>query len=582
MPNFEVPGDPDAVVGRVTLMQEQATTFTAVATGLEKITTDGWTGRAADRFRERFEPEPERWHDAGNGFRTAAAALSRYAEALRSAQSRARWAQGEHARGDEVTLSARAAYDADVSNARRDVAIANAAGHPTTLTIVPFDDPGASIRSAALAELASVRVDLDGAAHACAGEVRAGCATAPEKRNWFESGVAFVGGVLAGAGEAVWDLAEMGFDFTFGPYVDLLSVATGDVTVEELAAKNQLKMDQATALFNAIKDDPMEFGKNVGKSLLDWDTWSDDPARALGHLVPDAVATVLSGGAGAGARALRGLEGLHDVSLLSRPLHGLEALRGTKVLSLAGLSKLDDAALLTHLDELSDLDRARLLRRGEDLTPRAMEDLFSPRRNGEPANLGVLDDTFHGGAPQQRLDHPPFDGSLVNLHGRGDPGSGLFWTDPAELLSHRTEGAAMDRLALRPEWYTKEAADGGHVFSHRDEITLRDFSSAEDHRMNVGAIAPQDRFDALDGWRGEGPAPADFDGRAIPDIQPGGATQYVSGLDDAPWTRAAPSWTGPAPWVSATPNGAWVGFAQGTGVGVVGSAATGASAQEGP
>jgi hypothetical protein len=32
---------------------------------------------------------------------------------------------------------------------------------------------------------------------------------------------------------------------------------------------------------------------------LDWDTWADDPARAIGHLVPDAVAAVATAGTGA-------------------------------------------------------------------------------------------------------------------------------------------------------------------------------------------------------------------------------------------------------------------------------------------
>ena len=50
-------------------------------------------------------------------------------------------------------------------------------------------------------------------------------------------------------------------------------------------------------MWNALKADPLGFGKEVGKAVLDWDTWADDPARALGHLVPDAIVAVATGGA---------------------------------------------------------------------------------------------------------------------------------------------------------------------------------------------------------------------------------------------------------------------------------------------
>jgi hypothetical protein len=41
----------------------------------------------------------------------------------------------------------------------------------------------------------------------------------------------------------------------------------------------------------------------LGRAVLDWDTWSSNPVRALGHLVPDALAAGASGGSAAGVRA---------------------------------------------------------------------------------------------------------------------------------------------------------------------------------------------------------------------------------------------------------------------------------------
>jgi len=50
-------------------------------------------------------------------------------------------------------------------------------------------------------------------------------------------------------------------------------------------------------------EDPVQLGMDVGKAVLDWDTWRTNPVRAVGHLVPDAVAAVGSGGTAAGVRA---------------------------------------------------------------------------------------------------------------------------------------------------------------------------------------------------------------------------------------------------------------------------------------
>jgi hypothetical protein len=57
--------------------------------------------------------------EAGDGFVTAASGLEAFATAIENAKTRAGWAEGEYARGEQVTTDARAAYDADVAAARR-------------------------------------------------------------------------------------------------------------------------------------------------------------------------------------------------------------------------------------------------------------------------------------------------------------------------------------------------------------------------------------------------------------------------------------------------------------------------------
>ncbi len=326
-------------------MRSKAEMLVTTGDALSKITTDGWNSRAADRFREKFETEPERWRTAGDGFLTAASSLEAYAAALESAQQRARWAQGEYARGEQVTESARSAYDADVARARDEVNAAASRGQLMTLTIVPFQDPGESIRQSALAEYAGAKADLEAAAHTCADGVRAGCSAAPEERKWYESVGAAVGGFLVGAGEALLDLGKL-VAFLGNPaaylFMEMSMDAAGGMTAEEIAAKNRLRLEDAEGLLDALRDDPVEFGRNIGKAMLDWDTWADDPARALGHLVPDAIAAVATGGAG--AAATRGVKGGADA-----------------VDALSDLSRLSDVADVRHLDDLADLADLRRL-----------------------------------------------------------------------------------------------------------------------------------------------------------------------------------------------------------------------------
>ncbi|WP_127573112.1 TNT domain-containing protein [Georgenia faecalis] len=345
VPSFVVDGDPGRIRARATLAREKAGVFTSTADALAKVSTGGWSGRAAERFRDALDTEPDRWRDAGTGFLTAAQALLSYADALESAQLRAQWARGEYERGEQVTGQARAAYDADVSQARREVAQAAAQGEHVTLTILPFTDPGGAVRDGALAELASARADLAAAGQVCATEVRAGCAAAPEERRWWESGLAAVGGFLQGAGEATWDLLTLpGSPISL--LQDSMALATGRLTPEEMAARYRMGVEQVGDMVTALREDPAEFGKTLGKAVLDWDTWADDPARALGHLVPDAVAAVVT--AGAGAVATRGVKGTADVVDALGDL----STTGNRLDDVGDLGRLDDAGGLGRFDDV--------------------------------------------------------------------------------------------------------------------------------------------------------------------------------------------------------------------------------------
>ena len=370
MPDFVIEGNPGNVRAKALTMEQKGQLFYDTGDALTKIDVSGWTGRAADEFREAHDLEPDRWVKAGNGFRKAAAGLTTYAGALEDAQRRAAEAKAEYERGERESASARTQYDSYMGRMRT---YWSSGG---TDQAEPFVDWGDPIQQEALGALNAAKADLDNAAAVCAGDVRAGCADAPEEPNWLESGLKFVGGIFEGAGEAVWDLLTM---VPFSPVnlvIDSYKLATGDLTPEELMKKYELSAEDAwtmaQGIYTGLTTDPVGFGKELGKSLLDWDTWADDPARAIGHLVPDAVAAVAT--AGTGALATRGAKG------------GMDLLDG-----LSDLSKLDNLSDLNKLDNLSTSTSSTTCRAstGSTTSPTSTATTTSPPRpQGVDRTLG--------------------------------------------------------------------------------------------------------------------------------------------------------------------------------------------------
>lgn len=188
MSGFDVPGNPDAIITKAGALRTEAARFQQVAAGLRSITTDGWTGRAADRFRERFATEPHRWDEAGRGFIQAAAGLEAYAAALILAKAEARAAAADHDRADVVTAQARTAHDNAVRarQAQQRATLPDWANIDVLLAPEPFHDPGQALRDQARQRMATARSTLDRAADAAAHQIRLGCAAAPASRNWLE------------------------------------------------------------------------------------------------------------------------------------------------------------------------------------------------------------------------------------------------------------------------------------------------------------------------------------------------------------------------------------------------------------
>jgi len=412
--SFDLPGNPGQIRAKAAGMRSRGRSFVEVAGGLEKISTDGWVSRSADMFREQFDLEPVRWRDAGNGFVRAAGVLEVYAGHLESAQQTAGWAAGEYARGDRETDAARTAYDADVRRGQAEKARFEAQGGTYTLTILPFSDPGEPIRASAVKAYTDARTGLDGFGHTAADEVRGACSGAPAHRNWLESGLAFVGDVFVGVFEAVVDLGKLAMlpmtllnDLTS----DLAALATGELTPEELATKYQLKAEDAQALFTAIKEHPGDVAIALGKAVLDWDTWADDPAKAIGHVIPDLVVTIATLGGGAAIKGMssgaKGLEAAGDIADIGVGANRLAELKDMAKFG-DGLPPGKTTGWSGERGSLSPDENSaaeRFLQGARDVEPRITEDMDRIARQSG-GHLEGLDhrlkegDSFRGNSPR--------------------------------------------------------------------------------------------------------------------------------------------------------------------------------------
>ena len=158
MPDFVIEGNPGNVRAKALTMEQKGQLFYDTGDALAKIDVSGWTGRAADEFREAHDLEPDRWVKAGNGFKKAAAGLTTYAGALEDAQRRAAEAKAEYERGERESASARTQYDSYLGRMR---AYWSSGG---TDQAEPFVDWGDPIQQEALGALNAARADLDNAA----------------------------------------------------------------------------------------------------------------------------------------------------------------------------------------------------------------------------------------------------------------------------------------------------------------------------------------------------------------------------------------------------------------------------------
>ena len=303
-PVFKIGGDPGGISTRAAVMMDRANEFRDIHSGLSSLKADGWEGRAADHFRSKFDVQIKGWVDAQEAFSSASEAYSSYASTLASAQSqcdgiRSRWKAGR----DAVQQAQNNQADA------RNQAAAD--GGSPMFDASCDEGPGRSAMAAAEADFQTLVDQVNEAGDLLITALNAGIAKLPE-RTWWDSVKRTVSSVVVGAVEAVVDLAKLVWKLGGGEaWVDFGRMLMGDMTWDEYVIKHyEIPAETIVGMAKALWNDPVGFMTAVGKSLLDWDTWTDDPARAIGHLLPDVIMAVVtmggSAGVSAGEKALTG------------------------------------------------------------------------------------------------------------------------------------------------------------------------------------------------------------------------------------------------------------------------------------
>jgi len=223
-----------------------------VANAVGSVDLGGWTGDAAQAYMESSGELRTKILVAGSALSSAATALRAHGDTLEWAQAQAR--------------SAVRLYDIS------DVCVGPG---PLGVPVVPVG------QAQAMAKLSQARAEVYASGNAAAWAVEAAANDAPIGPgvwNWvgYQWSELWHGGAEAfgGLGQLAWDHSTVRL------------VVDPDGWLKSNA-------DLASGLVAASKD-PVQLGKDV----VDYDTWTTSPARAVGHLAPDALIAALTAGSG--------------------------------------------------------------------------------------------------------------------------------------------------------------------------------------------------------------------------------------------------------------------------------------------
>ncbi|MBV1853558.1 WXG100 family type VII secretion target [Catellatospora tritici] len=493
-------GDPRAVAALAQTLRDVADLARDTAAAVDEAAgEEHWSGRAAQAYRTSVGRLPARLRQGADAFGEASAALADYAQALQRAQQGA-------ARARELRRQSEATGVPDYS-------VAGAPPQDPEQAKAAAAAQQADRDAAALEQ--STRAEFAEAVAAAVRQLKAAAAGAPRESilSWIEHQRLEL---WTGVAESVTGLLDLAVSSS------RLGIVNAVLSPED-HARAVRGLREAV---NAAVEHPDDFAVGVGKGVLDWDTWRHSPARAIGHLAPDAVAAVASGGAGASVAATRGSEVASRLDALDRVGHGWNAMtRGTTALERAGLGVADVATL-------SDSEAAAVLRRSEPMQPHSLNELgFKPPRDPNVIRPDVTDSFVD---PAKIVEHPvvPKNMTMGSVYTDTGYASASYYGESRELLTMSSEAKYRTDYAIPHDWDT----DAAGVVHPRDRMLVREFTAGDPMPMRSGG----------DGIIGQ-VSSSRVDATGALESYPGGAQQWVIGGGpgrDVP----AMSWVGPPPW----------------------------------
>ena len=298
-PDFTIGGDPGGISTRAAVMMDRANEFAEIHSNLSTLNSDGWKGRAADHFREKFKIQLQGWIDAQEAFSSASTAYSTYASTLQSAQSqcdeiRSRWEQG------------RKAVEQAQNNKAEARSRAQAEGGIPMIDASCDEGPGRATMQGAEEDFQALVNEVNEAGNQLNSVLDEGISKLPE-RTWGDAAWRTAGSILLGLREGVEGLGKMMMLGLPDLCADLGRLWREEITPAEFQAKYlDIPLDTLSAIALGISTNPGKFFEELFYAATDWDTWSDDPGRASGRILPDIAITIATAGAAASAKGLTG------------------------------------------------------------------------------------------------------------------------------------------------------------------------------------------------------------------------------------------------------------------------------------
>ncbi|MEU8985196.1 putative T7SS-secreted protein [Streptomyces sp. NPDC048558] len=305
-PKELVHGSPQALEARARHLRDFSRAFESVGQGMRSLDGEGWQGKAADAFREKFDMHPKQWLKAADACEAAAKALEAYADTVRWAQQQAQTAIDAYRRAQEDSRGAVDAHNAQVTAynqaADRYNAAASAGRDPGRKPTEPgaFVDPGAAGRREAEEILAEARRQRTDAARDAQRRVAQALEMAPPKPEFTDR-------LKADAADAVVS-TQLNQAHVLGGLLK-----GGADLVKLVRTVNPMDSYNITHPGEYVKNSNMLLAGLVGTAAhperlpraVIGSGWSSDPGDSLGYLASNLIggkgATSMARGAARGA-----------------------------------------------------------------------------------------------------------------------------------------------------------------------------------------------------------------------------------------------------------------------------------------